>query len=117
MVWMCSLYLILNVLPLCLMYFNGLSRHFIKQMPLMLCLSVCVWCFNMFWIVFCMRKATCVRVFLKSLIIHLTSLPQNVKVTHFGMWCLGLVCLFCFCGCGSGFSIRFVLHSLFRSMF
>jgi hypothetical protein len=38
------------------------------------------------------------------------------KVAHFVLWCLGSVCTFCFSGCGSGF-IRFVLYSLFHSMF
>jgi hypothetical protein len=44
-----------------------------------------------------------VCVFLKSLVICRTSLPQYVKVACFVMWCLWRVCMFCLCGCGSVF--------------
>jgi hypothetical protein len=108
MVWMCSLYLILNVLPVWPTYFNGQCRHLIWYMLLLLYLSVCAWCFNMLLIVFCVWQATLNCMFLKSLVICLTSFPQYVKVAHFVLWCFGSLCMFCFCG---SFSSRFVLYS------
>jgi hypothetical protein len=45
----------------------------------------------------------------KKLVICRTSFLHYVKVTHFVLWCLGSSCMFCFCGCDSGFSRRFVL--------
>jgi hypothetical protein len=68
-----------------------------------------------FYCVLC-EKATFIRVFLKSLVICLTSLPQYITVVHFVIWCLGSACMFCFWSCGSGLSITFVLYSLFHSM-
>jgi hypothetical protein len=64
-----------------------------------------------------MQTVTFIRVFLKSSVICLTSLLQYVKVAHFVMWCMGSLCMFCFCSCGGGFSVRFVLHSLFLMCF
>jgi hypothetical protein len=82
--WMCSLYLVLNVLPVWPTYFNGQSRHFIWYIPLLLYLSVCVvLCFNMSLIVFFVWNTTLIYVFLKSLVICLTSFPQYVNVAHF----------------------------------
>jgi hypothetical protein len=115
--WICSLYLTLNILTVWPIYFNGQSRHFSWYMPLVLYLSVCAWCFNTLLIVFCVWKATLSCVFLKSLVICLTSFPQYVNVAHFVLWCFGSSCMFCFCGCDSGFSSRFVLYSFFCSMF
>jgi hypothetical protein len=118
MVCICSLYLTMNVLPVWPTYFNGQSRHFIWYMLLLLSicyLSVSKWCFNILLIVFCVQKATLTCVFLKSLVICLTSFLQYVKVAHFVLWCLGSSCTFCFWGCDSGFSSRFVLYSFFCS--
>jgi hypothetical protein len=47
---MCSLYLVRNVLPVCLMYVSGQSKHIIWQIPLSLYLSVRGCCFNIFCI-------------------------------------------------------------------
>jgi hypothetical protein len=52
-------------------------------MRLLFYLSICGEGFNIFWIVFHMRKATFIRVSRKSFVIILTSLPLYVKVTHF----------------------------------
>jgi hypothetical protein len=53
MAWMRFLYLlvILNVPPVCLVYFNGQSRHFTWLMPL-LYFSVYVRCFNIFFVLY-----------------------------------------------------------------
>jgi hypothetical protein len=98
MSWICSLYLLLNVRPLCPMYFSVQSRRFIWWMPLLLYLSVCAWGFNIFCIVFCVRKAIFIRVSWKSLVILLTSLPLYVKVTHFIFWWWEPVICVLFCG-------------------
>jgi hypothetical protein len=71
-------------------------------MPLLLYLSVCVWCFNNFCTALCAKVYFYSRV-LKSLVIPFTSFPQYVEVAHFVLCCWGSVCMFCFCGCGSGF--------------
>jgi hypothetical protein len=55
--------------------------------------------------------------FFESLVICLISFLQYVKVAHFVWWCLGSSCMFCFCGCDSGFSSRFTLYSFFCGMF
>jgi hypothetical protein len=114
---MCSLHLVLNVLTVWPTYFNGQSRHFILYIPLLLYLSVCVLCFNMLLIVFFVRNATLICVFLKSLVICLTSFPHYVKVAHFVFRWFGSSCIFCFCGCDSDMSSRFVLYSVFCIMF
>jgi hypothetical protein len=63
---------------------------------------------------FCLRKAIFIRLFLKRLVILLTSLPKLVKVSLFYCCCAGgSVCMFYFCG--GGFSNRFALYSLFCS--
>jgi hypothetical protein len=49
------------------------------------------------WLCFC-AKSSVICVFLKNLIICLTSFPQYVKLTHFVLWCFGSSWLFCFCG-------------------
>jgi hypothetical protein len=46
MSWIRSLYLMLNVQPVCSIYFNGQSSNFIWYMPLLLYLSLCAWGFN-----------------------------------------------------------------------
>jgi hypothetical protein len=69
MAWICSLYLILNILPVCPMYFSGQSRHFICEMPLLpfcLCMG-----FNVVCIVFCARRSICICVHWKSSVILL----------------------------------------------
>jgi hypothetical protein len=71
-------------------------------------------CFNIFYVVLCVQKGILIRVFLKSLVILLTSLPQYVKVAHFFV-VLGAVGMFCFFGCGGGFSISFLMYLLFWS--
>jgi hypothetical protein len=87
---------ITNILPVWPTYFNGQSRHFIWYMLLLLHLSVCKWCFNILFIMFCVQKATLSCVFLKSLVICLTSFPQHVKVAHFVLWCLSHCVCFVF---------------------
>jgi hypothetical protein len=72
------------------MHFNG---------SLLLYLHICVGCFNIFFIVFRVRKPTFIPMFLKSLVICLTSLPQYVNVSHFVFWCLGSACMLCFYSC------------------
>jgi hypothetical protein len=74
------------------------------------CIYLCVYVmFNTFFIVLCI-KSTFICVFLNSLVICLTSLPQYVKVAHSVMWYLESGYMFCFYGCA--FSIRFVLYFL-----
>jgi hypothetical protein len=106
----CSLYLILKVLPVWPIYFNGQSRHLIWYMPL-LYLSVLMWCLSIFSSVFCVLS--CVS--LKILVIHLTSFPQYVKVAHF-VFCFGSLHALCFCNCNCTFSSRFVLYSFLYSI-
>jgi hypothetical protein len=62
-------------------------------MPLLLYLSVSKWCFNILLIMFCVQKATLSCMFLKSLVICLTSFLQYVKVI---LWWLGSFCMFSF---------------------
>jgi hypothetical protein len=109
MAWMCSLHLILNILPVCIL------KHFIWYMSFCYIYLFAYGACNIFCILFCIQTATFIRVLLKSLVVFLTSWPQYVKVAHFVSWCWGSVYMFCFCG-GGGFSIMFVLYSLLRSM-
>jgi hypothetical protein len=85
-------------------------------MPLLLYLSICVWGFSIFYIVFYVRRAVLIRVSCKSLVILLTSLLLYVKVTHFGFWCWGSLYVFCFRGVG-GCQIELVLYWLLCNMF
>lgn len=64
-------------------------------MPFLLYLSVCLWGFCIFRIVFRVRKATLIFS-LKSLVIFLTSLLLYMKVTHFFFWCWGYCVRFVF---------------------
>jgi hypothetical protein len=52
--------------------------------------------FYLFYLVFCVRKAIFILVFLKILVIRLTSLPQYANVAYIFLWCWGSVCMFCF---------------------
>jgi hypothetical protein len=61
-----------------------------------------------------MRKAIFIRVSLKGLVILLISLQQYVKLANFVLWCWGISMYILFCG--GGFSVSFVLYSLFCSM-
>jgi hypothetical protein len=97
---MCSLYLVRNVLPVCLMYVSGQSMHFIWQIPLSLYLSVRGCCFSMFCIVICVMNAIFIRVSLHNFVIFLVSFPLYVNVAHFVFWCCGSVLGFCFCFVG-----------------
>jgi hypothetical protein len=77
-------------------------------MPLLSYLSVLVWCLNIFWIVFCVRKAILSCETSKILLTSLTSLPQYVKVAHFFFVLVFRV--LCLRGCGGTFSFRFALY-------
>jgi hypothetical protein len=76
---MCSLYLVLNVLPVYPTYFSGQSMHFIWQMPLLLYLSICGCGLNIFCIVFRVRNATFIFISRKRFATFLTSLPLYVN--------------------------------------
>jgi hypothetical protein len=71
--------------------------------------NVLIYC----WLCFVCKKLLLSCVFLKSLVICLTSSPHYTNVAHFVLWCFGSSCMFCFCGCDSGVSSRFVLYSFF----
>jgi hypothetical protein len=73
-------------------------------MPLVLNLSVFVWCLNMFLMVFCVRKAILSCVSLKILVICPTSLLRYVKVAQF-VFCFGSLRVLCFYNCDGIFSI------------
>jgi hypothetical protein len=62
----CSLYLVLNGCPVCPMYFIGQLMHFIWYTPSFSYLSVCVYGFNMFCMVFFVLNAIFIYVSLKS---------------------------------------------------
>jgi hypothetical protein len=92
---MCSLYLVLNVLPVCLTYCTGQSRLLIQYMSLLLYLSICGGGLSIPWIVFSVRNATFTLVS-RKIIASLTSLPLYVKVTHYVFWFGNSSHAFCF---------------------
>jgi hypothetical protein len=72
---MCSLYLVLNVRPVCPIYFNGQSIHFIWCTPLVSYSSYCRRGFTKFCMVFFVRNAILIFVSLKSFAISFVSFP------------------------------------------
>jgi hypothetical protein len=87
---MCSLYLVLNVRPVCPIYLRGHSVHCSSYTPLKLYLSVILlfvlkWCFMLFFVL----NDVPTSVFLNNLVIVLVSGPKYVKVAHF-LFCSAL---------------------------
>jgi hypothetical protein len=68
---------------------------------------------SIFCVVFCVRKAIFIHVFLK---LNNSSyfFDAICKSGPFSFWCWVSLCMFCFCG--GGFSNKFVLYSLFCSI-
>jgi hypothetical protein len=71
----CSLYLVLNGRPVCPMYFIGQLMHFIWYTPFLSYLSLCVYGFNMFCMVFFVLNAIFICVSLKSFVSFLVCFP------------------------------------------
>jgi hypothetical protein len=71
----CSLYLVLNYRPVCPMYFVRQLMHFIWYTPLFSYLSVYVYGFNMFCMVFFVFNAILICVSLKSCVGFLVYFP------------------------------------------
>jgi hypothetical protein len=69
------LYLVLNVRPVCPIYFTGQSMHFICYMPLFSYSSRCMRGFTKFCIVLLVQNAILIFVSLKSFAISFVSSP------------------------------------------
>jgi hypothetical protein len=84
MTFMCSLYLILNVRPVCPTYFSGHLPHCNWYTPLWLYTSEfsCL-CFRRCYIVFVVLYAILRFVFLNKIVIVLVSGPEYVNIVHF----------------------------------
>jgi hypothetical protein len=96
--YICSLYLVWNILPVCPMYFNGQYRHFIRQMSLLLYLSVRGW---FYYVLYCVLRSECYFICIpfNNLLIFLVSFPLYIKVAHIFRCCESMS-VFCFCGAG-----------------
>jgi hypothetical protein len=99
MSFICSFYLVLNLLPVCPMYSIGQSRHFMRYIPLLSYLFLCNFGFNICCILFFVLNATFIVVFRKNFVIFV-SFPIYVKVAHFVFpsfsWFFKLFCFFFF---------------------
>jgi hypothetical protein len=71
----CPLYLVLNVWPICPIYFNGQSMHLIWYTPLSSYSSRCRRGFTKFCMVFFVRNAILIFVSLKRFAIYFVSFP------------------------------------------
>lgn len=97
----CSLHLVWNALPVCPMYFNGQSKHFIRYMALFIFIYLQVLFYYVLCCV-CVVNAIFIVLSLKRFVIHSVSFPVCVKVAHFFVWCYGS--MFSFCSCVVGWS-------------
>jgi hypothetical protein len=110
------LYLVLNGRPVCPMYFIGQLMHLIWYTPFFPYLSVCVYGFNMFCMVFFVLNAIFICVSLNSCVSFLVCFPWYVKVAHFSFNCCISVFSFCFCGVWRALFSVLLSYLLFLNM-